>query len=804
MGFLAYAVRLLLSELRPLVLLAFFAAFTVVGNDALYAQEGLIGRWRNYQSHRQGVAVSSRGSVVYGISRAGLATLDLVRYWYNEYTSLNGLSGGIPNKIYYDRGNDLIFISYESGLVDYFSDLDNIRSYRDIEQTANFSRKKVLDMTSNGRLVYFATEFGIVVFDVSTRETRFSYRKIGSSPQDQPVTAIGVLDGRLYAVVRDNGLFSASLSHPNLADGAAWQRESGLNALPDYKNLLLAVGSDRLHVSDGEKLYRRLKDSTNWSLLNDEEFNPTRINDITAEGPALAVLGSALTTDGEGNERNIPVLYYLKNGPWSRIEGYYSPVDIHLLEDQEQIAITDQIGGAFAVNMPGRFNYRNFTGALPNNLCQNITVSNRQLYVAPQGHNDFNTNSFNGDGIYYMNLRNREWRVLNRSNALPTDRLNGSFGVLESVSTRPEVYASSWDNGIIRLVDDRLDATFDTTNSCLTGIATSPTGKPLFIRPAGMKIDRNGDLWAVLNNASRPIVVLKHDGDCHSISPPAGVSANFIGLNIDENNYKWITVRRTGLLVYDDFGTPKDASDDRWARLRAGGGAGGLASDEVRVVKPDLQSSVWVGTTSGVSVFYNPGAVLNSSTPPDAVCPIYNFLCLLDGTEVTDIEIDGANQKWIGTANSGVFFFNADGTRQITQFNSSNSPLPSNRIQDIAIDQQSGEVFFATDEGIVSYQAVATEGASDNGGLEAYPNPVFLDDFEYVLIRGSASRSNIRIVSESGQLVRELTSEGGQTIWDGRDVQGKTVAPGIYFVLASLEDGEAPGRFKLAVLKRRN
>lgn len=787
-----------------LLLISGLIIFSWIGKNArVLAQDGLIGRWRNYQSHRQGVAVTARGNVVYGISRAGLATLDLVRYWYNEYTSLNGLSGGIPSRIYYDKGNDLIFIAYESGLVDYFTSLEQIRSYRDIEQTRNFARRGILDMTSDGRFVYFATEFGIVVFDVRTRETRFTYRKIGTSPQDEAVTAVGIFAGRIYAVVAGRSLFSASLSSPNLADGAAWQQETGHNNLPVSNNLLLSVGADRIYVAADTQLFERTIVESTWKLMNNEVFQPTEITKLSAQGRSLAVLGASRSRDSINGERVLPTIFFHGADGWKTILGFFSPRDIYLMENGDEIAITDAISGVFATNVPLNFNYRNFTGDLPNNLCQNITVANRQLYVAPSGHNDFNTNSFNSNGIYFIDLRQRKWRILTASQGLDSLRANTSFGVLASASGRPEVYASSWDNGIIRLIDGRLDAIFDTLNSCLTGIATSATGRPLFIRPAGMAIDRSGNLWSVLNNASRPIAMIKPNSECFSYPMPPGVSSNLIGIAIDDNDYKWISIRRSGLLVYDDNRTPENNRDDRWVRLRAGSGVGGLASDDVRVVKPDLQSSVWVGTSNGVSVYYNPSAVLNNPTPPDALCPVFNFLCLLEGNDVVDIEVDGANQKWIGTASSGVFFFNADGTRQILQFNTANSPLPSNNILDIAIDQQSGEVFFATSEGIVSYQAVATEGSPDNTGLQVYPNPVFLDELEYILIRGMAAQSNIRIVSESGQLVRELTSQGGQTLWDGRDSRGAAVTPGVYFVLASLETGEAPGIFKVAVLKSR-
>lgn len=99
----------------------------------------------------------------------------------------------------------------------------------------------------------------------------------------------------------------------------------------------------------------------------------------------------------------------------------------------------------------------------------------------------------------------------------------------------------------------------------------------------------------------------------------------------------------------------------------------------------------------------------------------YNFL---DGEQINAIAVDGGNRKWIATQSSGVFLVSEDGMETIENFTITNSPLPSNKINSLAINQLTGEVFIGTEKGLVSYMGDATEGKEDYSNVYAYPNPV--------------------------------------------------------------------------------
>jgi hypothetical protein len=59
-------------------------------------------------------------------------------------------------------------------------------------------------------------------------------------------------------------------------------------------------------------------------------------------------------------------------------------------------------------------------------------------------------------------------------------------------------------------------------------------------------------------------------------------------------------------------------------------------------------------------------------------------------------------------------------------FTKDNSPLPSNTINDIDINSVTGEVFIATDKGLVSFKSLLALGIEDytlDVQLKVYPNP---------------------------------------------------------------------------------
>ena len=156
---------------------------------------------------------------------------------------------------------------------------------------------------------------------------------------------------------------------------------------------------------------------------------------------------------------------------------------------------------------------------------------------------------------------------------------------------------------------------------------------------------------------------------------------------------------------------------------------------------------------------------------------------------ITDIAVDGANNKWIGTADSGLFLVSPNGQETKYHFTISNSPLPSNTINDIDINSATGEVFIATNKGLISFKGTATSANEDLNNVYVYPNPVRPEFQGTVKIAGLLNNATIKITDIGGNLVYETTSQGGTIEWDTTAFGKYKVASGVYMIFISAEDG---------------
>jgi hypothetical protein len=339
-----------------------------------------------------------------------------------------------------------------------------------------------------------------------------------------------------------------------------------------------------------------------------------------------------------------------------------------------------------------------------------------------------------------------------------------------------------------------------------------------YIKIGGSTIDKLGNLWASnFEIADVPIRVLpfgkdsKIDTNWKKIPLPGDGYAQYpLDIVADQNNFKWIRMApdRTGnasIWIFNSDGTKKIA-------LNTGEKSGKLPGKNVYDIQEDKSGYIWVGTDKGLVVFYNPinafapGGITASLPifPPEAGRPV------LENDIVTTIEIDGANRKWVGTKDNGIWLFNPDITKLISHFTTKNSPLVSDNIFDLVINKPTGELFIATDKGCVSYQTDANEKLDSEGNLVGvecanqdivvFPNPVRKGYEGNIAVSGLASNSFVKFVTASGKLVYETTAKGGLATWDGFTYDGRRANPGIYIIIASTEDGVINCFSKLAIL----
>ena len=227
----------------------------------------------------------------------------------------------------------------------------------------------------------------------------------------------------------------------------------------------------------------------------------------------------------------------------------------------------------------------------------------------------------------------------------------------------------------------------------------------------------------------------------------------------------------------------------------------------VRCVAEDKDRNIWIGTNMGPlqlpanQIGTDDDTFNQIKVPRNDGTNLADYL--LTGVDVTCMAVDGGGRKWFGTNGLGAYLISEDNYSEIHHFTVSNSDIISNNVQSIAIDQQTGEVFFGTDKGLCSYMSDATEPNEEmnKDNVYAYPNPVRPDYTGLITVTGLSYDADVKIVTSNGVLVAQGRSNGGMFTWDGTDLKGKRVVSGVYFVQTATQDGSSGTVCKIAIVR---
>jgi ligand-binding sensor domain-containing protein len=360
--------------------------------------------------------------------------------------------------------------------------------------------------------------------------------------------------------------------------------------------------------------------------------------------------------------------------------------------------------------------------------------------------------------------------------------------IIVNPNNENEVYASSFFSGLLKIENDAPSFLYNDKNSGLETITTE--GPNYFdVRINGTAFDKSGNLWVTNSRIKNGLKVLKTNGQWQTF-PISTVledpeATNFSNIAIDKNGTKWISTSSNGVIGFNE-------SSNAFKKMTFGVDAGNLPIADVRSVAVDTKNQLWIGTTKGLRVLSNVGNFQSESqlkASPIIILEDNLAQELLYEQFITSIAVDGANNKWIGTADSGVFMVSPNGQETKYHFTVNNSPLPSNGVNDIKINSATGEVFIATNKGMISFKGIATEANENLNNVYVYPNPVRPEFSGTVKVAGLLDKANIKITDIEGNLVYETISEGGTIEWDTSAFGKYKVASGVYMIFISAQDG---------------
>lgn len=765
---------------KYLVILFFTLNFFV---HSFHAQIG-VGDWRMHISPNDGIGVVQSEEYVHLALSRGLLSYDLQSGEKTIRTAANFLSDVNLTAIGYHAPSDGVFIGYSNGNLDMLFG-ERIVNLPAIPQSSVSGVRRINSIKALDGEMYLATGFGIVVIQVDRREVKDTYFP---SSGTEPIVDVAFSNDSIYALTR-NKLYVASLSNNFLADPSQWKES---NMLPNYEN----TGSYNSIVYQYEALFVGYNDEiysgdTIFKIENGQRevfLESIEIHKIVEQEEKLMIcMDGDLRIYNSELELSLNIFQY-------QHDGFPGPNDAVYVDGNYFIA--DRRSGL--VKAANAFNSQHISFEGPENSASfRVDWKNGKLAVAG-GRLLGNNPSFSSDGGFTK--KEETWESINRFNQdLLADKNIWDF-ISVAVNPRNTEEVAFGTYSEIPLIISKENATVTDTfsfNNSLIEAASTGNGWGYV---GDVVYDSDGNLWVLNSLAERPLKVLTPEGIWYDYNLGSQVRNRYCRrLIIDNNGVKWFTVDGVGIAAFDDNGTIDDISDDRFRVLGTEQSNGLLPSSRVEALAVDFDNNIWAGTTEGFRVLYNTRNVFDGQPGTFNFQQLViefgeNFEIVLGFTHITALAVDGANRKWIGTANSGVFLFSPDGLTLIRNFTAENSPLLSNAIFDIAIDNNNGEVYFVTDDGLISYRSDATAGSSSYQNVKVFPNPVLPNYFGPITIQGIAFNSDVRITDISGKLVYQTRSNGGTATWDGNSVTGERVATGVYLIWTTIDSETQKGR----------
>jgi len=410
-------------------------------------------------------------------------------------------------------------------------------------------------------------------------------------------------------------------------------------------------------------------------------------------------------------------------------------------------------------------------------------------------------------------MKNGEWQIYQDDFSAVTDF---DYSDVDCIDVDPKddthVFAGGR-TGLYEFKDGKLVNYYNEENSPLMAAYSHGAYLRNYAIVKGIKFDASGNLW-IINNHSDKSSLFKLTPD-HKWQDLDNKLLYDSATGVSMQGMRQMIIDSRGLLwwVNDHWNSVSvicyDMNSEEAIVYKSFSNQDGttIIPTTVKSIAEDRDGNIWIGT--GVGPFYIDKKEIGNQTvtlqqvkvPRNDGTNYADYL--LSGVTITSICIDPGNRKWFGTTDNGAYLISADNLTQIHHFKTDNSKLLSNIINDIKINQKTGEVFFATDNGLCSYMSDATETSETmtDDNVYAYPNPVTPDYTGLITIVGLSYDADVKITASNGDVIAEGRSNGGMFTWDGCNKSGKRVASGIYFVITATSDGQSGTVCKIAVIR---
>lgn len=767
-----------------------FSQLTVQAQD--------LGTWQSYSSLRPVTFIDEDASGrIWVMTEGGLYSvvngqIDAI------YTRTEGLYGLNASAMSYHEGTNTLWIGFEDGMIQRFDPTTELfEQEASIFRATQFSRRIINTILTTSDKIYIGTGFGVVVYDPQRNIVLETYSNLGTFPSAINVNALFIQGSTVYAGT-DVGVAIGNSSTGDLVNPASWTTTSHIDGTSRIVRSL-AFFRNTLYAGIGSTNYRY--NGTSWQPASELPSEYVRRFRISRSGNRLIAISDTyiriIENTGSLGSINLPSATFARD--------FY-------LDDRsaEQILLGTNSGlylftsrtdaNPKAIVPPGPF--LNFFSGM--RVIDGVFISATSPLPGRRASNVSNTG--------YMVRKGLDWDNRNTATSDVLKQFNTN-SLFVSAGSSKHYFFGSWGAGFV--MHDVASGQTSVYNFA-SGANYNPSFSSGFTVIPGMDVDDKGNLWFPVFLASNN-VLYQFDPVAKTFKgfqrpPILSTNDHFFGLMNDSFNQKWIPIvdgREIGLgLLVMDLGNLDNTSDDASVVLTQG--INNLPNNTVRAILQDRRGEVWVGTAEGLARFIFPNRVIkgNAADRQAERLRIRNQITgditfFLNRTSITALAVNAANEKWIGTSNDGVYHIREEGSLVsiLNHFTTANSPLPSNNIVSLAVDDKTGQVYIATDLGMLSYTDVVMEGLPSMKELKVYPNPYVYEKAKgSIVIEGLSDETRVHILTVDGKLMRQLDVQGGRTTWDALDFAGNRVSTGVYIIVAVDTNGSQKGNGKVVII----
>ena len=756
--------------------------------------------WETYFSYNSIPSIAEGVNEIYFASYNSIFSYNIFNSQIEKFDTLNELSGDEISAFYHSENNNIIAIGYSSGFLQIINlNSNSIINIYDIlnKPTIPADKKKINHFYQNEDDLLISTGYGISVYDINAFEFGDTYY-IGDFASMLNISSTIVDENYIYASSPDLGIFRANLES-NLIDFNSWQ------AIYTGNIYELLINENNILFYDDFNL---------MSIKNEEIIT---LSTLQNEIKNVSINDSKIIIISEDN----CIIY---NNDLSQIlnlfesETYMTIFNDGIIKNNKTYIATDEKGVLVIENSNNSFSFLKPDGPLENNIFSVETLNNHTWVSFGSYSEYFNPYPLKYSGVSSYDENLESWFNITKD-SIPNQAVN-----LNNISINPfdnnNVFISSFHGGLIEMDNFNFTELYDNNNSGLETLLTSDSEYES-IRISDIEFDENGDLWVLNSRVDNPLKSFSLDNNSWNsydfteiINDGFQDELGFNDIEIDDYGNKWIASLRSGLIGFNN-----DSGNIRLRKVFSQDQSD-MPSSYVKSIAVDNNNHLWIGTVQGLRVLYNTSNFFDAS-----VVTTQKIVILEDGIPrelleqqyITDIEVDGANNKWVGTIGSGVFYFSPNGQQTIYHFTKENSPLPSNNINDISVNSVNGKVYFATDRGLVSFNTGSSSSSENFSNAFVYPNPVrpeFNTQLDKIKIKGLTENVNIKITDIAGNLVAEAQSninsryrnfnleiDGGTAFWNGKNLRNQNVASGVYILMLSDLESYETKILKLMIIR---